>query len=67
MSKGRADVRQSKRDGKFRMRFYGLDEERLDCIQSAVAIARKESDTEYDSVALDQICVHFLATYFPDC
>lgn len=78
MSKGKVEVRstsvvhkihnitQSKRNALYRLRIYGLDQDRLDTIVQALSIARTECDTEYDAVALENICLHFLATYEPD-
>ena len=47
------------------MRFYALADEHVETIQQALKIIRQEIGTESDSVALDAMATHFLATY--DC
>ena len=49
-----------------RLRIYGLDQDRLDTIVQALSVARNDCGTEFDAVALDNICQHFLTTYEPD-
>jgi hypothetical protein len=44
-----------------RMRIYSLHDDQIELIQLALEIARRDSDTEYDSVALTNICMDFLA------
>ena len=78
MSRGRVEIRstattrksaalnQSKRNSLFRLRFYGIDQDRLDTILRALRIARLDSGTEFEAVALENICLHFLSTYVPD-
>ena len=56
----------SKRNHLHRLRFYGIDSDRLETIVRALSVARNDLGTEYDSVALEAICQHFLATYIPD-
>lgn len=63
MSSGRVDVRFRESTGKARMRFYGLAEEHVDNIQLALKFIREELNTDFDSVALDAMATHFLATY----
>ena len=63
MMKGRAHIRLNKKRQTYRMRFTPIFEDQLELIQFALSIARREAETEYDSVALDAICQHFLATY----
>ena len=63
MSSGRVDVRFRESTGKARMRFFALAEEHVENIQLALKIIREELDTDYDSVALDAMATHFLATY----
>jgi hypothetical protein len=63
MSKGKVDIRKSQRDGRYRLRFYGLGADQVDTILLALKSARLESNTEYDSVALDRVALHFLSTY----
>jgi hypothetical protein len=45
-----------------RMRIYSLHEDQIELIQTALAVAREASGTDYDSVALTNICMEFLAT-----
>ncbi len=44
-----------------RMRIYSLHEDQIELITAALEIARIESDTEYDSVALTNICMAYLS------
>ena len=60
MSSGKADVRITKRNGKARIRFYGVAPDHLDMIQLALKEAREQLNTEYDTVALEAICLDFL-------
>ena len=62
MPNGQVDIRNTK-DGKHRLRFYAVADDHLKTIVDALRIARHDSGTAYDSVALDAICTHFLATY----
>lgn len=78
MSKGKVDLRATQRVSKkagisqsntnqlFRLRFYGIDQDRLDTIIQALFVAGVDMGTEYDAVALSEICTYFLATYTPD-
>lgn len=53
--------RGSKTGNTRRMRVYSLHEEQVEIIQAALELARHESNTAYDSVALERICMHYLA------
>ena len=44
-----------------RMRIYSLHEDQIGLIQVALDKARRESGTEYDSVALTNICMAYLS------
>ena len=44
-----------------RMRIYSLHEDQIELIQTALNKARRESETEYDSVALTNICLAYLS------
>ena len=44
-----------------RMRVYSLHEDQIEVIKAALEIARGQSETEYDSVALTNICVAYLS------
>jgi hypothetical protein len=63
MSSGRVDLRTMKRTGKTRLRFYNVYPDQLETVQTALRIARRESGTEHDTVALESICIHFLTTF----
>jgi fatty acid-binding protein DegV len=45
-----------------RMRVYSLHDDQVEIIKDALEKARQESETQYDSVALTNICMHYLAT-----
>jgi hypothetical protein len=51
----------SRGNGRYRLRFNYIHEDQLELVLSALENARTESETEYDSVALTNICVHYLA------
>lgn len=63
MTVGRVDIRETKRSGKFRLRFYAVAPDHLEVILTALEAAREELGTNFDSVALDAICTHFLASH----
>ncbi len=44
-----------------RMRIYSLHDDQIELITAALEIARIQSDTEYDSVALTNICMAYLS------
>ena len=44
-----------------RMRIYSLHEDQIGLIQCALKKARRESETEYDSVALTNICLAYIS------
>jgi hypothetical protein len=60
MAAGRVDVRMMKHSGKARLRFYGVAPDHLETILKALAMAREELNTEYDTVALEAICLLFI-------
>ena len=62
MPSGQVDVRRTERTGKSRLRFYGIADDQLENIRTALSLARSELGTEFDSVALDAICMTYLAT-----
>jgi len=62
MSSGRVDIRTIKRTGKARLRFYAVAPEHLEIILAALETARKDLDTEFDTVALEGLCMHYLNT-----
>jgi len=57
--KVRVDVR---KNGKFRLRINCVHEDQLELIMDALEKARKQSNTEYDAVALTNICLSYLVT-----
>ena len=59
---GRVHVRPCKNRGYSRMRFLHIYPDQVETILDALSFARDELGTEYDSVALDNICMHYLAT-----
>jgi hypothetical protein len=58
---GRVHVRPNKDRGYSRLRFSHIYPEQVETILSALAFAREELGTEFDAVALDAICMHYLA------
>ncbi len=63
MAKGRVDIRVMKNTDKARLRFYNVFPDLLETILAALEWARQEAGTHSDTVALEAICMHFLATY----
>lgn len=61
MARGRMNTRTSESTGKTRLRFYGAAPEQVETILLALEIARHELRTEYDTVALEAICLSYLA------
>ena len=57
--RARVDVR---KNGKYRLRINCVHEDQLELILMALEKARKGSNTQYDAVALTNICVEFLVT-----
>ena len=53
--------RGSKTEKTQRMRVYSLHDEQVELIKQALERARKESHTEYDSVALSNVCMAYLS------
>ena len=45
-----------------RMRIYSLHDDQIEVIRAALEIARKQSGTDYDGVALTDICVGYLTS-----
>jgi hypothetical protein len=61
MSGRRMNVRKC-RDGSSRVRFYHVHDDQLETIGRALAQARADGESDFDSVALDRICMAYLAT-----
>lgn len=64
-NRGRVNIRCNQSRGTARLRFTNVHPDQQQTILSALALARSEAGTDYDAVALDAICQHFLATYSP--
>lgn len=60
-SSGKVDVRFSDSTGKYRLRFYAVAPDHRETILNALKRARSELGTEYDSVALEAICMNYLS------
>lgn len=60
MSGRRMHIRKCK-EGSYRLRFYHAHEDQLETFQVALKTARSELGTEFDTVALEAICLAFLA------
>ena len=66
MGKGRVNVHYNKKRNCHRFRFQPIYPDQAETILHCLAIAREDGETEYDTVALDYICMHFLSTYTPE-
>ena len=51
--------------GTQRMRIYSLHEDQIEVIRCALELARCQANTEYDAVALTNICLTFLTDAQP--
>ena len=60
---GRVNTRFNEKRGYSRFRFQRVYPDQAETILQALAVAREASNTEFDAVALDAICQHFLATF----
>ena len=60
-SRGKVQIKPRK-NGRYRLVLSYIHEDQLELIKLALETARTESNTQYDSVALTNICVHYLAT-----
>lgn len=65
MANGRVDIRVTQRDGKARLRFYGINPEQLVLVKLALEKAREEMETDFDSVAFEAVCLYFLMHHKP--
>jgi len=50
-----------RKNGKYRLRFNTVHEDQLELIMNALDLAKRESGTRYDTVALTNICLHYIA------
>jgi len=53
------------RDGSYRGRIYHLHKEQIELIQMAFERARMEGGSDFDSVALERICMSYLSVPAP--
>jgi hypothetical protein len=60
--RGRVNVRFNASRNIFRLRFNAVHQDQMATIQQALEDARAELGTEYDTVALEAICLSYLAT-----
>jgi len=61
--KGRVNVRYNAKRDSYRYRFQPIYRDQATTINLALEFARGDLNTEYDSVALENICLYFLSTY----
>lgn len=61
--RGRLNTRYNAKRDTHRLRFTSVHPDQAETIFAALELARREAGTEFDTVALDAICQHFLATY----
>ena len=59
--RGRVNVRYNAKRDTYRFRFLSVHPDQAATILDALALARDESQTEYDTVALDGICLNYLS------
>ena len=60
---GRVNTKFNPKRGYHRFRFYPVYPDQAETILQALAVAREASGTKFDSVALENICMHFLSTF----
>ena len=63
---GRVNVRYNSKRDTYRYRFQPIHPDQATTINAALAIAREEGGTEFDSVALYYICMDFLSGFGVD-
>lgn len=63
--RGRVNTRFNAKRGTYRLRFTSVHEDQMEMILLALRKCRAEADTEYDVVALELICMNYLATCSP--
>jgi len=62
MAKGRVNIRTNQTTGKARLRFYEVYPEQSETILAALDKARDITRSQSDTVALEAICMDFLAS-----
>lgn len=60
-TRGKVNIRYNEKRDTYRYRFTPIHEDQHEIIQLALAKCRDESGTEYDSVALTNICLHYIS------
>lgn len=60
-TRGRVNVRYNGKRDSYRYRFQPIYRDQAESINLALALAREEFETEYDAVALEYICLNYLA------
>lgn len=65
ISFGHARTRFNPRRGTYRLRFPAMHEDQLESVLAALHKARGEADTNFDSVALEMICLAYLGSGAP--
>ena len=60
--RGKAHLRFNSQRGTYRFRFNGVHKDQAEVILGALEKARMEASTDYDTVALDRICIAYLAS-----
>ena len=60
--RGRVNTRFNPNRQTYRFRFTSVHPDQAETILAALAVARRDANTEFDVVALDAICLSFLAT-----
>ena len=60
---GRVHTRYNAKRGYHRFGFRPVHPDQAETILQALAIAREARGTEFDAVALEDICLHFLSTF----
>lgn len=63
--RGRVNVRFNAKRGTYRLRLTSVHEDQAETIFEALRKSRAEANTEYDVVALELICLNYLATCPP--
>lgn len=61
MAHGKVDTRVMRKTGLKRLRFYDVHEDQREVIEAALAKSRAIGESRHDTVALTNICLHFLA------
>lgn len=59
--RGRVNVHFNPQRQTYRLRFTGAHQDQVETMQQALALARAIAGTTYDTVALEHICLDFIA------